>query len=66
MAIRHVSSCHLNTGILFLYLSLLSIYSLLFFIRFNTHKEQTMPIIKHYEKLNLVKTIHATGTPDEV
>jgi hypothetical protein len=25
-----------------------------------------MPIIKYYEKLNLVKTIPATGTPDEV
>ncbi|CAB4015031.1 UMP-CMP kinase-like [Paramuricea clavata] len=34
--------------------------------RFNTYKESTMPIIKHYEKLNLVKTIPATGKPEEV
>ncbi|XP_046846578.1 UMP-CMP kinase-like [Xenia sp. Carnegie-2017] len=34
--------------------------------RFNTYKEQTMPIIEHYEKLNLVKRIPATGSPDEV
>lgn len=34
--------------------------------RFNTYKEQTMPIVEHYEKLNLVKRIPATGSPDEV
>ena len=38
----------------------------IFLIRFNTYKEQTMPIIKHYEKLDLVKTIPATGTPNKV
>ncbi|XP_028402073.1 UMP-CMP kinase-like [Dendronephthya gigantea] len=34
--------------------------------RFKTYKEQTMPIIKYYEKLNLVKTIPAARTPDEI
>ena len=37
-----------------------------FFIRFNTYKEHTMPIIQHYEKLDLVKRIPAARSPDQV
>ena len=37
-----------------------------FFARFNTYKDHTMPIIKYYEERQLVKTIPAMGTPDEV
>ena len=34
--------------------------------RFETYMTATMPIIDHYEKLNLVKTIMANQTPEEI
>jgi len=34
--------------------------------RFVTYEEATMPIIRHFEKLNLVRQIDATKSPDEV
>ncbi|KAF2350063.1 Adenylate kinase/UMP-CMP kinase [Trinorchestia longiramus] len=34
--------------------------------RFNTYMTATMPIIEHYDKLNLTKKIDASATPDKV
>ena len=34
--------------------------------RFHTYVNDTMPIIDHYRTLNLVKTIDAAATPDQV
>lgn len=34
--------------------------------RLLTYREDTMPIIDHYRKLNLLRTVDATKTPDEV
>nr|XP_053627725.1 UMP-CMP kinase 1-like [Cherax quadricarinatus] len=34
--------------------------------RFDTYMNATMPIIEHYEALNLVQTIDATRSPEEV
>ncbi|XP_055545161.1 UMP-CMP kinase [Wyeomyia smithii] len=34
--------------------------------RFNTYINDTMPIVEHYKKLDLVKTIDAVAGPDEV
>uniref|UniRef100_A0A6A7FSQ5 UMP-CMP kinase-like n=2 Tax=Hirondellea gigas TaxID=1518452 RepID=A0A6A7FSQ5_9CRUS len=34
--------------------------------RFDTYMNATMPIIDHYEKLNLVKKIQADKTSDEI
>ena len=34
--------------------------------RFKTYNEATMPIIEHFQKLDLVKTIDATQDPDNV
>jgi len=34
--------------------------------RFVTYEEATMPIIRHFEKLNLVHQLDATKSPDEV
>lgn len=34
--------------------------------RFETHMNQTMPIINHYEKMNLVHRIDAMNSVDEV
>ncbi|XP_033115064.1 UMP-CMP kinase-like isoform X2 [Anneissia japonica] len=34
--------------------------------RFHTHMTSTMPIIEHYDKLNLVQRVQANRTPDEV
>jgi adenylate kinase family enzyme len=34
--------------------------------RFNTYITETQPIIKYYEERNLVRTIDANTSPDEV
>jgi len=34
--------------------------------RFITYEEATMPIIKHFEQLDLVRKLDASKTPDEV
>lgn len=34
--------------------------------RFNTYYNDTMPIIQHYEAVNMVRRVDGTGTPDQV
>lgn len=34
--------------------------------RFETYMNATMPIIDHYDAINLVRTVNATGTPEEI